>query len=164
MASAIRAVSRVSAFISQESGILTPIDGITQYAMSRTVTSSQLMKSEDWGIPYVIQHQETQIQVLSLKHNSIPEKGMINLCQDDLAFTVKYWLVATEVNPSQFPDINYHVYHLRSHNPLLIGEHALKIKRTRYDLGDGTFREFYAHEKETGLIIERFYNRNNLWL
>lgn len=46
---------------------------------------------------------------------------------------------------------------------MLEGEHIPKIYVVRFDLGDGTYKQLYTHEREKDLVVERYYNKQNLW-
>lgn len=103
---------------------------------------------------------ETRIELLFLSDVNIPLWGIINLMNGNYSRTVKYHIA--EKTWTGY-DLTY-VVSLIGHGKLLEGEHAPKICQVRYDLGDGTYRELYAHENEKETIIERHYNRKNLWL
>lgn len=65
----------------------------------------------------------------------------------------------------QYPDheIVESTYRMFATSDMLLGEHAPKIKRVRFDVGDGTFRVQYALEREVDLVVERWYNQQGVY-
>lgn len=86
----------------------------------------------------------------------IPFSGIINVANGQYGYAVKYHLKQIEYK-------QYKIINLIGMANMLEGEHIPKIYVVRFDLGDGTYKQLYTHEREKDLVVERYYNKQNLW-
>ena len=91
----------------------------------------------------------------------MPETGILNVAWGNDALTIRYMLTDTTIVGNS--NRKEQIIRLIGQGEPKYGEHAHRISVVRFEVGDGTYRQLYAHDHEKDLVIERQYNRLNLW-
>jgi hypothetical protein len=154
-------------FVTTDNGLIIPLKSqavsVGWQVSVDTVDVSSIGSYTRQEIP-ISSKTEIEIATLGDTIEALPDEGIINIALGNYSYCVRYVLESQAVS---YPDhkVIETEYSLFALGALLEGDHAPKIQRVRFDLGDGTFRVEYAHEKEVDMIVERYYNQQkvNQW-
>jgi hypothetical protein len=168
---AYRSTARMTSptvFVTTESGLVMPIQPeLSSVAWQVDTDTVDVYSIGSYSPTVVPLSTKTEIEISAYDKAilELPDSGIINFAQGNYAYTVSYFVESKSIN---FPDheVVESTYTLIAMGQLLEGEHASKIKRVRFDVGDGTFRVLYALESEVDRVIERWYNQQgvNQWM
>ena len=159
----LRVHNETKLFITTEAGFILPIP-IKHCDITQEVQTVEVFTLHKLNADIIPVSTTTDIEIVLPSDNyyqTIPDYGILTLALPDSSMTIRYGVVGNYVE--HIHGLTTQTLNLQGLGRMLTGSHSPKIYQVRFDLGDGTYRELYAHEQEKDTIIERYYNRSNLW-